>query len=397
MRRGIYSLIVLFFLAFGPALNNYAAAAINDPSSINSAVATAARTGGTVTISTAKKLKADLTVPSNVSIVISYGGKIVKTSNYTLDINGPFSAGLYQVFSDFNPGDITFGNGSIEKVIPQWWGAKGDGITDDSGPINSAIAALPANGGEISLVSGNYLITNTVKIYKKIFFHGTGGYGSIGTSATIITKAAWLNGPAISVSGTGSVLERFWLKGQDGNVGDGIRVAGPDATNIVLEKIGISRIGRDGIRIGQDNPGGNQNEWRIDSVISVGNGRNGVTIDDDNSSYLNPANANAGTSTSLQVINNGQDGLFINMGGVNTFIGTLAELNHRYGVHLSHAAHWEAFFGGDFNEANKKSDFMIAPSDPGQGVNMIFGAEIGRLTDHGERTMIQAPVRTLQR
>ncbi len=371
--------------------------AAGGPLSLNSAVEAAARTGGVVTISTGERLEASLAVPANVGIVVAHGGSIVKTANHTIAINGPFSAGLYRVFSGFKPGEVSFGNGSVEKVFPQWWGAKGDGVADDSRAINSAIAALPANGGEVSLLSGNYLIANTVRIYKKIFFHGAGGYGSIGTAATMILKAARLNGPAISVSGTGSILERFWLKGQDGNRGDGIQVAGPDATNIVLEKIGISRMGRDGIRIGQDNPGGNQNEWRIDSVISVGNGRNGVTIDDDNSSYLNPANANAGTSTSLQVINNGQDGLYINMGGANTFIGTLAELNHGYGVHLSHAAHWEVFLGGDLNEANRKADFMIDPSDPGQGVNMIFGAEIGRLTDHGTKTMIQAPVRTLQR
>ncbi|MDA8090657.1 MAG: glycosyl hydrolase family 28-related protein [Nitrospiraceae bacterium] len=373
---------------------------INGPSidagdypSINAAVIAAEAANGTVIVSNAQTLASDLVVPSNVTFVMDSGGSIRNISNSKFSINGPFLAGLYMVFDGFKIGDVTFGNGSVERVLPQWWGAKGDGVADDSSAINSAIASLPAYGGEVSLATGNYLIVNTVEINKKVFFHGDGGYSSGGAAATTITKSVAAKGPGIYITADACVLERFMLTGESGNGGDGIVISGRDAGRVVLSELSVANQGRDGIRIGQDSPGGNQNGWRIDTVISIANGRNGVTIDDDNSSYLNPANANGGTSTNLQVISNKQDGLYVNMGGANSFEGTLAERNQRYGVHLGPAAHWEAFFGGDMNEGNTLADFILDSSYPGQGFNMIIGSDVGKLIDDGADTMIQAAVK----
>ena len=53
-----------------------------------------------------------------------------------LIINGPFNAGLYQVFS--GTGSVVFGSGSVKEVYPEYWGAKGDDSTDDITAIQSA-------------------------------------------------------------------------------------------------------------------------------------------------------------------------------------------------------------------------------------------------------------------
>ena len=55
----------------------------------------------------------------------------------TLTLNGGVDAGLYQIFSWAGTGKVIMGPGSVKEVYPEWWGAKGDDITD----CTSAIAA----------------------------------------------------------------------------------------------------------------------------------------------------------------------------------------------------------------------------------------------------------------
>ena len=57
------------------------------------------------------------------------------TANLT--INGSFDAGLYQVFS--GDGSVTFGDGSVEKVYAEWWGADPTGSSDSTTAIETAI------------------------------------------------------------------------------------------------------------------------------------------------------------------------------------------------------------------------------------------------------------------
>jgi hypothetical protein len=41
----------------------------------------------------------------------------------TLTLNGPFEAGLYQVFSCTGTGSVVFGSGSYRETYPEWCGA----------------------------------------------------------------------------------------------------------------------------------------------------------------------------------------------------------------------------------------------------------------------------------
>ena len=79
-------------------------------------------------------LTGSVTIPASDSLIIENGAAISNgTGHFTLTINGPFSAGLYRVFSGFNKGDVTFsGNGTVKRIIPQWWGAIGDGSTNST-------------------------------------------------------------------------------------------------------------------------------------------------------------------------------------------------------------------------------------------------------------------------
>lgn len=79
--------------------------------------------------------------PSDRKLVFEKGGSIANTTEFT--INGPFEAGLHQVFA--GTGTIAFGRGTIKEAYPEWWGAKVDEVSNgfDSGPaIRKAVSAV---------------------------------------------------------------------------------------------------------------------------------------------------------------------------------------------------------------------------------------------------------------
>ena len=103
--------------------------------SINAAVTAIGSTQTTLVVTETETLTASLIIPSTLRLVILKGGSIVKASTYTLTINGTFEAGLYQVFSGFDAGDVTFGSGSVKEVKEEWF-------ADD----DKAIASYPYTG-----------------------------------------------------------------------------------------------------------------------------------------------------------------------------------------------------------------------------------------------------------
>lgn len=112
-------------------------------------------------------LTANATIPSTTALSIRKGGRI-DLNGFTLTINGAFSAGSYQVFS--GAGSVIFGDSSVKFVVPQWWGALGDGSTDDYAAIAAALAAFRV----VVLPPAVYMTTARILLpsYTKIFGHG---------------------------------------------------------------------------------------------------------------------------------------------------------------------------------------------------------------------------------
>ena len=68
-------------------------------------------------------LSAALTVPANITLQLECGA-VIALGNYNLTVNGPFKAGLYQVFSCTGSGVVAFG-GLCSTAYPEWWGTNG--------------------------------------------------------------------------------------------------------------------------------------------------------------------------------------------------------------------------------------------------------------------------------
>lgn len=101
-----------------------------------SAVGSASRV---ILISTPQVVAASLTVPSNVTLKFQQGGTLNISTGVTVTINGNVDAGLYQIFTLNGTGAVTLG--SVKEAYPQWFGARGDGTTDDTAAVQNAVNA----------------------------------------------------------------------------------------------------------------------------------------------------------------------------------------------------------------------------------------------------------------
>lgn len=131
----------------------------------------------TLVIPSAITLTASATIPSTLKLIIDKGGSITKASTYTLTINGPFEAGPYTVFSGFDAGDVTFAQNSVREYLPEWWGATGNGSTDDYTPISKALAA--GTGRRVQLTSNSYAVGTIVNVPANTHLVGRGKYSTI--------------------------------------------------------------------------------------------------------------------------------------------------------------------------------------------------------------------------
>jgi hypothetical protein len=78
-------------------------------------------------------------------------------------------------------------------VYPGWWGAAGDGATDDTAALVAAELSLPigaTEGGVIILPAGTYLLTNWTPTHHNLVIRGAGQYATVllgsGAGAAVI-------------------------------------------------------------------------------------------------------------------------------------------------------------------------------------------------------------------
>lgn len=129
-------------------------------------------TQATLVVNADTTVSTAVTIPSTLSVAVTNGGKFTKSGSGTVTINGPFEAGLYQVFSGFAAGDVT----GLLVSYPEWFGATGDDSTDSTTAIASAISSLRAGGGTVFFSPGAYRFTSIDLTGKTgITLQGLGG------------------------------------------------------------------------------------------------------------------------------------------------------------------------------------------------------------------------------
>ncbi len=152
-----------------------------------------------------------ITIPNDVSLFLSNGAKISVDSGKTLTINGKLFAGIYQIFT--GSGSVVITKGATEALYPEWWGAVGDGSTDDTDALQACI--------DCATTVGN---VNVVKLSEKTYK---------------ITSALTTTGGGINIVGVS--MNRSWILASGGC--DGLRitppVSGTNQENILLHNFRI--------------------------------------------------------------------------------------------------------------------------------------------------------------
>lgn len=119
-------------------------------------------TGGTLYVPAGTyQISSNVTFGADVTVWFA-GGRLDIASGVTVTFNGPIQAGATQIFQ----GDGTVVAGThIERYLPQWWGATGDGVTDDHAALTAAITCCNASGGgQVFLPTGAYLISDDLLV-----------------------------------------------------------------------------------------------------------------------------------------------------------------------------------------------------------------------------------------
>jgi len=111
-------------------------------------------------------VRTDLTVPDSVTLVVGRGALLDLALDVTLTLDCDLRAGAQAVF--VGAGEAV-GRMGGRPVLPQWWGARGDGATDDSEAMDKALA-FPA----VHFPAGTYLVSRPLALRSHSALTGAG-------------------------------------------------------------------------------------------------------------------------------------------------------------------------------------------------------------------------------
>jgi parallel beta-helix repeat protein len=168
----------------------------------------------------------------------------------------------------------------------QSYGARGDGIADDTDAFLAALASAQASNGELFLAPGHYKITRTIRFSgPSVTISGTGEDSVLDYAAT--------TGNCLELRNLqGAAVRDLSIKGRDDAI-DGSLIAGSGASNVMLQNVvlisglnGASFDSGSALRISNcrvQTPnnvgiliGGSEANSVVDSCVVRGAGRSGI-------------------------------------------------------------------------------------------------------------------------
>lgn len=131
--------------------------------------AVTAAAGKTLLISTNVPITVDPAIPSTVTVKTIRGGSFTVATGITCTMPVP-KAGRYKIFTLVGTGVIAFNTSGV--LVPEWWGAAGDGVTDDAASIKSAMA----NASPINFSDATYATSDVLTVLSNQIIYGAGKY-----------------------------------------------------------------------------------------------------------------------------------------------------------------------------------------------------------------------------
>ncbi|GIO30129.1 MULTISPECIES: right-handed parallel beta-helix repeat-containing protein [Paenibacillus] len=308
----------------------------------------------------------NVTVNENVTLHFMNGAVLVIDSGKTLTISGSIEAGLYQIFD--GAGAVN-GNMKVGQVYAQWFGAKADGVNDDTNAVEKALQFLDRRkGGLLFLSAGTYLLRN-LYLRSLVTVLGTGN-GTIlklknGTNGNLVSlkdnsvmqfrisnllidgnKSNNVSGSGIYINKTSYVYSDVVKQGNYSDMNSsiedvfifecadhGIYIDRTDTSDnfinirgIYCNNVQVISCGKTGIKLNQNTDG------RFCNIISTGNGYSGFEIQGcANNYYLNCKTFYNGFNSPT----NNYGGFVITNSGRSSFVGCEAQEEYKYGFYVS--------------------------------------------------------------
>ncbi len=122
-------------------------------------------------VSNEQIIREPVIIPSNIILQFQGKGILNIGSTAKLLIKGPLYAERKQIFR--GSGAVSFSGGILRQLRPEWWGAKQDGISDDTRPVQATINSLPIGGGEVLFEEGTYVV-NSISLPSNVSIVGSG-------------------------------------------------------------------------------------------------------------------------------------------------------------------------------------------------------------------------------
>ena len=240
--------------------------------------------GKTLVISADYEIRTALTIPCSVRVV--KGGSFTKLTGGSLAFTGTFEAGLWQVFIGFGAGDVTFGgnvnDAKVLQILPHWFGAVGDGVTDDSLAMDQWFAVLTgvasARGGVKGFLGPGIFLcdglnTNNLNVYA-VTIEGVSPEGSqIKLKNNSNTDLVAINKGGVSNFPTYWIFRNLTLDGNAPNQTTGSTLYLYKVDEISLENV-LFKNGRDYNLYAEEVLGLKQTGsaiWTTNSANSLGN------------------------------------------------------------------------------------------------------------------------------
>lgn len=173
----------------------------------SAAITAIGSTSATLIIPSGNHVAGGVTVPANIQLRPVKGAVFTIANGTTFTINGTLDAGLYQIFSCTGTGKVVFGDGSVDVVRGEWWGAVPDGTTDCLAALQAAVNSFPVSatsqptvtsGGKLLLATGKYKVSAPLTIgttSRNVTIEGVNSGASIiyNTGSTFAIAAAGVN------------------------------------------------------------------------------------------------------------------------------------------------------------------------------------------------------------
>jgi hypothetical protein len=137
----------------------------DDGGAVRSALASLPPDGGTLLFEPGTyRVGSDLRLPRRVVLSLDPGAVLRPDAGVTLRLGGPLDAWPRRIFD--GPGGLRFDAGSVEVVLPEWWGAVPDGETDSTAPLARALSALDGEVSRLRLAPGTYALSGPITLAR---------------------------------------------------------------------------------------------------------------------------------------------------------------------------------------------------------------------------------------